>query len=257
MFETSVIQDQPRVATGRLSLLTVSIIAHSTVIIGAIVVSVATVRFPISAPDQFALAPTFVPLLLPPPPLGDPNGGAPRKPEPAKAATPAPPPPSNQNTAPSVVPDTVTQVATPATGDSNAIGNPNATSTAPIGQLWGTPGSVGDLNNPPAEVAAQPVPERIYEAHEVKAPVGLYRPAPPYPQILIRTKKQATVVVRCVIDKNGHVRDPQVIVPASLAPFNDAVIAAVQQWRFTPGSRNGVAVETYLSLTVNFSVQRQ
>jgi periplasmic protein TonB len=254
MFETSVIQGQPRVAAGRLSLLTISIIAHSAVVIGAIAVSIAAVDFPATAPDEFAQAPTFmVPVI--PPPLGVPNGGAVRQPEPVKPAAPPPQPQPNQITAPAVVPDDVPQLDAATTGDSNEKGVPGATSTEPLGVPWGVKDSVGDINNPPGDiVAAAPIPDKIYEAHEVKAPVGIYRPAPPYPQLLVKAKVKATVVVRCIIDKNGRVRDPQVTVPARMAPFNDAVIEAVKQWRFTPGSLNGQAVDTYLSLTVHFSV---
>jgi TonB family protein len=253
MFETSVIQGQPRAAAGRFSLLTISVIAHSAVIIGAVVVSIASVDFPTSAPDEFSQAPVFLPVSVPPP-LGNPNGGAVKPPEPVHQAA-APQPPPSQITAPSTVPDVVPQLAAGPSTDTTGPIDPNATSTEPRGVPWGDPNSVStDLDAPPAIVNAQPVPERIYEAREVKAPVGLFRPAPPYPQSLIRTKLRATVVVRCVIDKNGHVRDPQVIVPAAMSPFNDAVVTTVRQWRFTPGSLNGTAVETYLNLTVNFAV---
>lgn len=118
---------------------------------------------------------------------------------------------------------------------------------------WGVPDGVGDLNAPPASV---PIPEqRVYEiAGEVKAPVLLKRVDPPYPSIFVRTRKSATVVVRCIIDRDGRVRDPQIVVP-SLPPFNESVIAAVQQWRYRPGSLHGVAVETYLDVTVHFAVK--
>jgi periplasmic protein TonB len=254
MFETSVIQGQPRVATGRLSLLTVSIIAHSAVVLGAIAISIASVDFPTTAPDEFAQLQMFMPVQIPPP-LGNPNGGAVKPPEPVKAAAPAPQPQQqNQITAPAVVPNDVPQLEAPSAGENTGTGVPGATSTEPLGQPWGVQGSAGPLDAGPGIVEAQPVIEKIYEAHEVKAPVGIYRPAPPYPQILVRTRVPATVVVRCVIDKNGHVRDPQLTLPARLAPFNEAVLATVKQWRFTPGSLNGQAVETYLSLTVHFSV---
>lgn len=254
MFETSVIQGQPRVATGRLSLLTISIIAHTAVVVGAIAISVASVDFPTTAPDEFAQAPIFLPVLVPPP-LGRPDGGAVKPPEPTRAATPPPQPQSNQVTAPSTVPNDVPQLEAPSTVASTGPGVPGATSTEPLGQEWGVKDSVGDIDAPPGIVASAPVQEKIYEAHEVKAPVGIYRPAPPYPQILLKAKVPATVVVRCVIDKNGHVRDPQVTLPARMAPFNESVLATVKQWRFTPGSLNGQAVETYLSLTVHFSVK--
>ena len=252
MFETSVIQSPPRAAGGRLSLLTISIIAHSAVIIGAVVVSVATVDFPAFAPDEFAQAPIFLPVIVPPP-LGVLNGGAVRPPEPVRPATPPPQPPPNQITAPSTVPETVTPAATPSTAASTTTGDPSATSTEPKGVPWGTKDSVGELDAPPGVVNVQPVEEKIYMPHEVKAPVALFKPSPPYPQVLARARMNATVVVRCIIDKNGHVRDPQVIVSA-MAPFNDAVVATVQRWRFTPGSLRGQAVDSYLDLTVRFTV---
>jgi protein TonB len=255
MFETSVVQTQVRAAAGRLSLLTISIIAHTAVILGAVAVSIASVDFPTAAPDEFAQAPMIVAVRIPPP-LGNPNGGA-KPPDATKppAAKPPTPPPSNQIVAPSTVPENVTPVAANDDAATTAGTNPNATSNEPLGVPWGDPNSIGtDLDAPPSPMPAQQVEERIYESYEVKAPVALYRTQPAYPQHLIKTKIPATVVVRCVIDKNGRVRDPQVIVPARMAAFDHAVIQAVQQWRFTPGSRNGVAVETYLNLTVNFSV---
>ena len=253
MFETSVIQAAPRAAGGRVSLLTISIFAHSAVIIGAIVISVATVDFPAFAPDEYAQAPIFMPVIVPPP-LGNPNGGAVRPPEPARPAVPPPQPQTNQITAPTTVPETVQPAAAPNPGASSSTGTPGATSTEPLGVPWGTAGSLGDLDAPPAPVPASPVEDRIYASSEVKPPVGIYRPAPPYPQLLVKTRMSATVVVRCVIDKNGHVRDPRVVVPAAMSPFNDAVVATVTKWRFTPGSLNGQAVDSYLDLTVRFSV---
>jgi protein TonB len=250
MFETSVIQGQPRVAAGRLSLLTISIIAHSAVIVGAIVVSIAAVDFPTTAPDEFSQAPMF-PQVLVPPPLGRPDGGAAK--EPVKAAAP-PAQKASQDMAPSAIPNETPQLEPASISANTGPGVTGATSTEPIGVPDGTPDSVGELTNPPGIVVSEPAVQRIYEAHEVKAPVGIYRPAPPYPPLLIKAKVPATVVVRCVIDKNGRVRDPQITLPARMAPFNESVLATVKQWRFTPGSLNGEAVETYLSLTVHFSV---
>jgi TonB family protein len=253
MFETSVIQGQPRATGGRVSLLTISILAHSAVIVGVIVASVATVDFPAFAPDEFGQVPILMPISIPPP-LGVQNGGAVRPPEPVKPAAPQPQTQPNQITAPNTVPETVTPAASQSTTANNTTGDPSATSTEPLGVPWGTKDSIGELDAPPGVVTTQPVADKIYEAHEVKAPVALFKPAPPYPQSLIKTRLRATVVVRCIIDKNGHVRSPQVIVPAGMAPFNDSVVNTVQRWRFTPGALGGQAVETYLNLTVNFAV---
>lgn len=251
MFETSVVQ--ARAQTGeRLSLLTVSVVAHSAVVIGAIAMSIASTEFPLNAPKELALAPAFLPVT--PPPLGVPNGGAPREPRqqpPQRQAAAAPQP--SQPTAPQEIPDTV-PAAEPAAASSSGTGDPSATSTEPLGVPWGTEHSLGDLDAPPGPLpAVQPEPEKIYELHEVKAPVALYKPQPQYPSHLVRTRMRATVVVRCVIDRNGRVRDPRLVL-ASMPPFNKAVLDTISTWRYTPGSRNGVAVETYLDVTVEFAV---
>lgn len=255
MFETSVIHAQARAARGRFGLLTASIVAHTAVVFGAVAVSIASVDFPAVAPDEYRVAPVFVPVRIPPP-LGNPNGGAQPKPaQPTQPKTVAPPP--NQITAPPIVPDTVMPVASAPTGSGDENANTTGTVPGPVGELWGTEDSIGDLDAPPAPIAAPVQAEKkVYQPHEVRAPVLLHRVEPRYPQSLIQTRMSATVVVRCVIDKNGRVRDPEVIVPASMPPFNAEVLRVVTQWRFTPGSMRGQAVDSYFDLTVRFNVTR-
>lgn len=262
MFETSVVSAQVAPARGRISLLTVSVAAHSLVILGTIAFSIASTEFPAQAPDEFATAPLMFRVHIPPP-LGDPNGGARRAVPPAQQQQQqqqrqqtAPPQP-NQLTPPD--PDAVTHepsndAPVDQGGGDLGEGIPGATSTAPRGVPLGQEGGLGDLDSPPGPATTTIPEEKIYEVHEVKPPVLQHKVAPDYPDILRRTAVRGTVIVRCVIDKNGRVRDPKIIVGA-LPPFNAAVMNAVQQWRYTPGSLNGIAVETYLNVTVTFSVK--
>lgn len=252
MFETSVVRAHTQAARGRLTLLSISVFAHSAIIVGAVAVSVASVEFPANAPDEVASAPPLFSVQIPPP-LGNPNGGRTAGTPPAqpKRETPAPAP--SELVAPREVPDDVPSLEPPSLGV-DGPGDPNATSTDRIGVPWGTPDSTGDLDAPPAPDAASVVEERIYQPHEVKAPVLLHKVAPHFPELGRRVRMNAVVIVRCVIDRNGRVRDPQLVKPAPFQPFNEAVIAAVQQWRFQPGSRDGVAVESYLDLTVKFTL---
>lgn len=256
MFETSVVRARTQAARGRLSLLIASVIAHTAAILGAVTVSVATIDFPDTAPDEYAEAPVFMPVQIPPP-LGNPNGGAPAKP-----AQPAPQPqkpadPQNQITAPSNVPEDLTPVDAPSTGAGEGEPTGTGTEPGPIGVPWGTDGEVGPLDAPPSPIVPQQpiVEEKVYQPHEVKAPVLLHRVEPVYPPAMVRAGVPATVVVRCIIDKNGHVQDPEVIVPA-MPPFNAEVLRVITKWRFTPGSVRGQAVDSYFHLTVTFNVRR-
>jgi TonB family protein len=254
MFETSVVRAQTQAPRGRFGMLTVSIIAHTAVIVGAVAVSVASVEFPATAPDEYSMAPLFMPVQIPPP-LGNPNAGAPRpaqaqpRPQPAQQQQP------NQITAPSTVPETVTPIETSSTGAGDALASGTGTEPGPIGVPWGTENSVGELDAPPSPIVAQVPEPRVYQPHEVKAPVLRRRVEPAYPQAMVRAGVSATVVVRCIIDRNGHVKDPEVIVPA-MQPFNAEVMRVITQWRFTPGSVNGQAVDSYFHLTVSFAVRR-
>ncbi len=255
MFETSVVRAQAAAARGRYSLLTISLMAHSAVILGALAVSVATVKFPVTAPDEVRI-PIFAQVQIPPP-LGTPDGGGRRPEPPRQPQQPAtPPPPVNQITAPATVPETVTPVQTQATGPTEGEGDPNTGgNTGPIGVPWGKEGSIGDINQPPVASPMPPVEEKIYTAGgEVTAPQIVQRVEPLYPRALQVMKLSGDVVLRCVIDKNGRVRDAQVVYTKHPA-FADAVIKALDGWRYKPASMRGQAVDCYLDLTVHFGVR--
>jgi protein TonB len=253
MFETSVVHAQARAARGRFGLFTISLIAHSAVILGAVAVSVASVDFPATAPDEVASAPIFMPVTLPPPPLGRPDGGA--TPAPAKQSTPPPAPKLNEVTAPADIPDEVPTLDAPSSGDATSTAPPGPGSApGPIGVDWGKEHSIGDLNNPPAVVDVPPVEDKVYRVTDgVKAPVLIQKVEPGYPEIMRRSGLTATVIAECVIDRNGRVRDIRIVSP-TMPPFNDAVMKSVQQWRYKPGSLRGEAVEVLLQVTVRFGI---
>lgn len=254
MFETSVIRAHARTARGRFSLLTASVAVHSAVILGALSMSIASVDFPTQSPEEYSryeMAPT--PRI--PPPLGNPNGGAKPK-APDSPVKPAPLP--AQPVAPSTVPDTVTPEPSTGTSESAAVeGTGTGTELGPVGVRWGVKDSDGDLDAPPVpagEPVAQPE-ERIYQPHEVKRAVLIAKVEPRYPPALIRTGMPGTVVVRCVIDRNGNLRDPEVL-SATMPPFASEVLRVIDQWKYQPATLAGRPVDMYLELTVHFSVRR-
>lgn len=253
MFETSVIRAHAR-TRGRFSLLTVSVLAHSAVIVGTVAVSIASVDFPAHSPAEYSRAPVFVPVRIPPP-LGNPNSGAQQKAQPAPVK-PAPLP--SQPVAPSTVPETVAEVpATTGASESASAGPGSGIEPGPVGVPWGVKDSVGDLDAPPIPAGvpvAQPE-ERIYESHEVQSAVLLARVEPRYPPALIRTAMPGTVVVRCVIDRKGNLRDPEVLT-ATAPPFAAEVLRVIGQWKYRPATLGGRPVDSYLELTVHFAVRR-
>lgn len=258
MFETSMVQARAKAARGRAGLFAISLAAHTAVIIGVGAISVASVDFPAVAPDEVANAPVFMPITMPPP-LGTPNGGAPPKPAVTPPQRQETPPPPTQITAPPDIPNDVPVVESPLPGTSEATGaetGTGGTEPGPVGQPWGVDGGLGPLDAGPAVVDTPAVVEnKVYTpGGEVKPPVLIRRVDPGYPEIMRRTRMKATVIVKCVIDKNGNVRDAEIVL-ASMPPFNDAVMNAIKQWRYQPGSYRGQAVDTLLHVTVNFGIQ--
>jgi protein TonB len=250
MFETSVIQAEV-VAEKRVGLLTASFAFHVLVVIAILANGIRTLEFPINAPKEYALPTFMLPPQLPPA-LGVPNGGHKQSTPPAPVKPTAP----TANMAPSTMPDH-TEPLTPSattTGDPSATSNDTG-SDQPLGLSSGVPHGVG-VDGPPstATIAAEPdVPLRI--VGDVKAPVVIRRVAPLYPKLAINARMNGTVIVECIIDKTGRVREAHVVRSTSTL-FDQSALDAVQQWQFAPGSLHGQAVDTIFDLTVTFQVTR-
>jgi TonB family protein len=246
MFETSVVQARAQAAARRPLLLSLSIGAHAAVVIGAVAASVATVSLPRNAPHQFTI-PVFSEIK---PMLGD--GSAQKK-------TPAVAPPQavkrqaapSTVVAPSVVPDQVVPATTQAAdvGPVGANPGPAMGDNAGPGVPWGTPDGVVP-DGPPASGA----PTVIYvPGGDVKAPVVLRRVSPPYPEVARRMRLNGFVILECIIDQTGHIRDAHVV-RSSFAAFEQPALDAVYQWQFAPGTLGGRPVDVQFDLKVTFQV---
>jgi protein TonB len=190
----------------------------------------------------------YRPFTLPetPPPLGTPR--RPNNPQPAPRTPVAQQLPAG--TAPNLIPD-----QTPVVGpDSGPATTDTGTGEGPVGVPWGIPDSVSAETQPVTAAPAQPVAP-LNPGGDVRPARVLRRVQPRYPEIMLRTGMAAVVTVHCVIGKDGTIRDPQII-QSSFPPFNEAVLEAVSQWTFAPGTRRGEPVDTYFDLTVRFVVSR-
>ena len=248
MFETSVVQARAKAAARRPLLLTVSVGMHAAVIIGAVAASIATVSLPRQAPRQVTI-PFFKEI---PPMLGD---GGPKKTTPAATPpqqtvkrAPATPP---AVVAPTTVPDVVTPVAAQtSTADlgplSNTATGPSTSDIGGPGVPWGSKDGIdiGQQSKP------EPPPVVVRVA---KAPVVLHRVVPPYPPLMQKIRLNGFVILDCIIDPTGHIREAHVVGSSNPA-FEQAALDAVYQWQFQPGTMNGVPVDVQFELKVSFQI---
>jgi TonB family protein len=244
MFETSHVATQVA-AQRRYGLLTASITLHSAVVMAFVFGTVSSLTFPKNPPSELPryLEPIRVTI---PAPLGVRAAQRPAA-APQQAAQPTAP---RTAVAPDRIPDAVQPFSTPATTtDPNApIGD--GLSSSDVGDPDGVIGSV-DVGQQPA-TRGNDDPDRVYRpVGDVRPAAVLHRVEPQYPRAALVARMSGTVVLECVIDKDGHVRDAHVV-RSSFAMFDEPALAALRQWQFAPGILHGRAVDTWFELTVAF-----
>jgi protein TonB len=75
---------------------------------------------------------------------------------------------------------------------------------------------------------------------------------PVYPPIAQSAKISGIVIIEATIDETGRVTNARVL--RSVPLLDDAALAAVRQWEFTPTLLNGVPTPIGMSVTVNFTL---
>lgn len=246
MFETSVVRE--RVDQRRFSLLSVSLAAHSLVIIAVLAASITSISFPKTPPPEVRFIYQEAP---PPPPPAAPRPVTPQ-PVQAHAATPIPsviphaaltPMPLT----PSTIPDTIPTVPL---SSSNDVGPAIGTSTTPGTGSGGGDRDGVDTGQPSSN--STPAPDTVFHpGAEVKPAVVVYRVEPEYPRSALTARMSGTVVLKCIVDKSGNVRDAEVVT-SSFGAFDGPALNALQRWRFSPGLFRGKPVDTWFELTIRF-----
>ena len=251
MFETSVVHAQVGGGERGAGLLTLSLTAHGAVIMAVVLAGLQSTSFPAQPPKEMAYPLLSVPVSIPAA-LGTPNAPQHRAAAPVPRITPAAMP--LQPTAPQTIPETVQPApAASATVGANHGNDPGSPSGGEQrGVPWGSETGVG-IDGPPA-AASELVPGvPLPVTGDVKAPIVVRRVQPIYPRVALMGRMNGTVVVQCIIDRNGQVRDTRVV-RSTFAPFEQPAVDAVRQWVFTAGSLHGHAVDTIFELTVSFRV---
>jgi len=101
----------------------------------------------------------------------------------------------------------------------------------------------------PASVPSAP----LHVGGDIKAPRKVRDAAPTYPAIARIARVQGTVLIDATIGKDGTVRNVRVVGRPQM--LDEAALAAVRQWRYTPTLLNGEPVEVIMTVTVQFVLE--
>ena len=110
---------------------------------------------------------------------------------------------------------------------------------------------------PPPPPSASPtsleVEGRPPNAGRIVEPRKLHSVPPVYPEDAKRARVQGTVVLECTISPEGRVTAVRVV--RGIPLLDEAAIAAVKQWVYTPTMLDGKAVPVILTVTLNFKLE--
>lgn len=245
MFETSVVQE--RVAQRRYGLLSVSFAVHSLVVIAVVAAGISSTSLPKDPPREFPVFFQAAPIPQPPPAAHVAATPQPAQ-HPAASSMPHAASAPATITTPATIPDTIPNVPATSNDASLTVGNSTGTDTS---NVIGDPNSV-DVGQGQAATDVTPVPDTIFHpGGEVRPAVVLQRVEPQYPRAVLASRMGGTVVLKCVIDKNGDVRDVEVVT-SSFGAFEAPALEALRKWRFAPGSFRGKPVDSWFELTIKF-----
>ena len=94
-----------------------------------------------------------------------------------------------------------------------------------------------------------------YHDSGVSEPKLLSWQEPVYPIMARYDRTQGVVRVDVVVGVDGRVHDP-IVVKSLTSITDDSAVAAVKQWTFAPGTRDGKAVPVEMVLEVNYRLNR-
>jgi len=192
-----------------------------------------------AAPDLLPAKPRepFTGVLIDTPPLPPPP------PEPA--------PPVDQRRMPSRPTDTVLpppprpDVFNPPVGVDPGFTLPGGSVGSEGGVAGGTGAAPVDPPKPPPPVIVAPGIDTRY--------AGLLQPT--YPAAERRAGREGRVVARVLVGTDGRVKAIEKVLAASDAFWQATEDQARRRWRFTPGTRDGVPVEAWRTMTLTFRLE--
>lgn len=226
----------PRVRVGsqKWSTLPVSLAAHAAVLALLLIVPL-TATGVLPSPHVSAILIVEPPAPAPPPP---PLARPPRAPDTS--------PPANPEAAPIEAPTTITPEPLPV--DPGGVDD-----TSNLGGLINGSVVSGDLEPPVVASPAAAAPTTVRIGGDILPPTKVRDAAPVYPSIAQSARVEGMVILQATIDEQGRVVEVRVLRGVPL--LNEAALAAVRQWEYTPTLLNGIPVAVIMTVTVDFRLR--
>ena len=121
----------------------------------------------------------------------------------------------------------------------------------------------------PKRFQGTPITQNVLPRQPVQAPTGVYRagagvvvpqvlesPKPKYTAAAMRARIEGQVRMSCVVNTDGQCEDIKIL--QSLDRDNgldDEAVNTLRQWRFAPGTLNGVAVKVQVIVELQFNLR--
>lgn len=202
------------------------------------------------APTMLAFA-TAPPAPPPPPPPPAPAAARPAEPRPIEQPAQKQP---EQMTAPLEAPAEVRPEATTGTASAVAAVEGGVAGGVEGGVVGGVIGGVlgGIVSSVPPPPPAPVVPVRI--GGQINTPALVRRVEPVYPEVAAAAHLVGTVILEAVVGTDGRVESVKVLRPRHVL-LDNAAVAALKQWRYSPLVLNGVTTPFILTVTFTFSTK--
>ena len=105
----------------------------------------------------------------------------------------------------------------------------------------------------PAPPAPPPPEEPVHVGGQIRTPERVAYVAPVYPPVAQAARLEGIVITEATISSSGSVVNARVLRSSPL--LDEAALAAVRQWRYTPTLLNGVPVPVIMTVTVQFTIK--
>jgi len=233
----------------------VALILHAS----ALAIVLAVNHFAVPPAGEPPVQVSFLEFAPPPAPAAPASQAASQAPVSPPAEDPAVEPPHTEIVQPQVTPEPIqveriAEVSSPSADDATAAGTPDGvTGGVADGEVGGIPGGVlgGVPGGVPGGTLGGVLGGPLTVGGDVSAPVVISRVRPVYPARARNARVEGSVKLEAVIHRDGSVGDVRVIQGLRMG-CTEAAIEALKHWRFRPGERNGVPVDVYFELTVDF-----